>query len=750
MKKLVVAISLLALPAGAVDLNEARLASLATSAMAQIVQIPAVGGGVAVGDNNTWTGTNIFTTATTFGSAAAAANSFVSANNAWVFEGATADGFETTVTITDPDVDSTFTIGYSPDGNPWIGATAGDSATSAEVDNVLIGSAAGTAMTGTSTDNVAIGDNAGDSITSGDRNTIVGGDADGVAAGTDQTAIGNLAVVFANGGIAIGSGAENSDGVSIGTAAGDASAAADVDNVFIGTNAGTAANATSTDNTCVGDGACSATTTGDNNVFIGSASDTSTAADSGQVAVGYLSVSHSAESVAVGGGAEASGGGIAIGYQAGDGQDAGSIDNVLIGHSAGGGILGGADDGTDNVCVGDAGCVALTTGDQNTILGTQSAATLATGADNVVLGYSADVVDAAGANAVVVGSGAKAEDNSVSIGYQAGASLTTGGDQNTFVGYQAGTAQNNAVSDQNTCVGYQACSGAVSVDRMTAIGDQAGISLTTGDTGVYIGADSDNTGNGALSVAVGVLAIAHGGTNVVVGAQAEAGVGGVTVGYAAGDAQAAADADNVLVGYTAGTALNGTATDNTYVGDSSGDAATTGDRNVLYGANTDLGTATDSDVTVVGESMVGKASDSILVGFGGQEYMYVHGAGKVITDNTATSIVDISVADDTAGGATIEYTVTAVEADEYQSERGAVYMAWENDSGTESCAIGEIGTTVLAGGGTMGVTNACTVGLTDEVRWTFTADSSLGAPATTVTLYWSIRVDGPATTISPQ
>jgi hypothetical protein len=118
MKKAMLAVLMLgvALPAGAADLNDARLAAITTKALAQIVQIPPVGGGVAVGDNNTWTGTNIFTSPVTFGSAAAAANSFVTGSNTICFEGATADDFETCITVTDPDVDSTFTIGYSRPG----------------------------------------------------------------------------------------------------------------------------------------------------------------------------------------------------------------------------------------------------------------------------------------------------------------------------------------------------------------------------------------------------------------------------------------------------------------------------------------------------------------------------------------------------------------------------------------------------------------------------------------------------------
>ena len=241
--------------------------------------------------------------------------------------------------------------------------------------------------------------------------------------------------------------------------------------------------------------------------------------------------------------------------------------------------------------------------------------------------------------------------------------------------------------------------------------------------------------------------------------------GNPVIGVGAGAAQTSTSVDNVLAGNEAGLVIAGAGTDNVCLGDVSCATLTTGDNNVCLGAgncpalvtgnrNTSVGQgtgpATFSDTVTIGQEMTAKASYAMNIGTGAHDWIYSPGeTAKVLVDATATSILDISVADDTTGGAVIIYTVTAAEADEYQSETGAVYLSWENDSGTESCSIGEIGTTVLAGGGAMAVTNACTVGLTDEIRWTFTADSNMGAPATLLHLYYTVFLLGPNAAITP-
>ena len=693
------------------------------------------------------------------------AHSICKGDSTLVFEGASANDHETTLTVTDPFADTTFTIGPSPDGNPWIGATAGDSAAAADVDNVFLGQGAGTAANGTSTDNVCIGDFACDSLDTGDNNISIGSGSDAGTTGSYNTCVGAAScpnALATDGSVALGFGADviaassiaigrasfagGEGSISIGYQAGASQGPSEVDNVFVGYQAGTAATGTSTDHVFVGDGAGAAVTTGDNNVLIGSgagdlATDSeklvcigtdacnilTTGANNG-VFIGYNADATSTGddlSVAIGGETVASEGAVAVGGQAKSyGQ------SVVIGTSAG--LATGSGD-ADNVFVGyNAAVLANGTSINNTCVGDLACATLTTGDGVVNLGADSDVAVATDSNGIAIGLGAISGGDGISIGAAAGDAQGSGDVDNVFIGSSAGSAANGTSTD-NTCIGDNACD-----------------TLTTGDGNTIVGADADQVATQGNSTVVGFNAQARHASCVAVGGISGCNLDSVSVGYAAGSVSSSGDAYDVYVGKSSGTASTGGATNNTCVGYQSCNLTTTGDRVVAIGGDADVGTNTDSDVTIIGESMTGKGSDSILLGFGGQEYMYVHGAGKVVTDASATAMADFSVADDTAGGATIEYTVTVAHNDEYQAERGSVYIAWENDSGTESCSIGEIGTSVLAGGGTLAITNACTVGLTDEVRWTFTADSDLGAPATTVTVYWSVRIDGPATTVSPQ
>ena len=495
MKKLLVPLAVLALctaPAGALDFNEARFASLATSAMmAQLVQVPETGGGIAAGGDTDFTGDNVFQGLSTFGTAADALDAIWFVPDGTIcFEGATADAFELCITVTDPDVDSTFTIGYSPDGNPWLGAGAGDAAGASEIDNLCLG--------------------------------------------------------------------ENACGAISGTA---------------------------TDNTCLGDNACALVTTADFVVAVGS----------------------------------------------------GALDNMTTG--------GG--------------------------------------------GYSV----AAGTDAL----GASTAAGNIGVGYQAGLTVTSGS-TNTFLGHQADVT----VANLN-------------------------------DT-----------------VAVGASTKVHGAGGVAVGKFAEASAGGVSVGSNAGDAQGTADIDNTFGGQNSGTAASGTSTDNAAWGDESLAVLTSGDRVAAFGANTDVGTNTDSDVTVVGESMVGKNSDSMLFGFGGQEAIFVQGSGKSLTDNVATAVLDVSVAQSSFTGLTLMWTVVVSgDGPEYQALSGVTTLQAVNKAGTEVCTIGEaLNMAEAASAGTLTGDSSCVVGLTDEVRWALDADSSLTNPV--LTLYYTVHVTGPATTLTPQ
>lgn len=182
------------------------------------------------------------------------------------------------------------------------------------------------------------------------------------------------------------------------------------------------------------------------------------------------------------------------------------------------------------------------------------------------------------------------------VGDEAGTALTTG-DENVMIGYVAGDAINT--SSQNVAVGAFALtvdtkgSKSVAIGRGTlnaqnftsatdshnvAVGDKAGYAITTGTQNTIIGslagdAMTDADGN----VAVGYAALT---TNVL-------GSDSVAIGKNALNAQNPASATamlNVAVGKNAGEAIT-TGTQNVIVGGQAGDALLTGANVVAVGYN---------------------------------------------------------------------------------------------------------------------------------------------------------------------
>ena len=180
----------------------------------------------------------------------------VNIQNAFVFEGSTADAHETTLTVTDPTADRTITL---PDesGEVIIGKNGGTNFTG----SLLIGhSTSGTLNA--STYNTGVGIGTLDALTSGDRNTALGSNA-----GTALNTANNNTLI----GYEAGKGITNSNmNVAIG------------DNAFAGTNidSNSASNTVvgafamnvssgAKENTAIGRDAGREVTTGDGNIFIG-------------------------------------------------------------------------------------------------------------------------------------------------------------------------------------------------------------------------------------------------------------------------------------------------------------------------------------------------------------------------------------------------------------------------------------------------------------------------------------------------
>ena len=202
------------------------------------------------------------------------------------------------------------------------------------------------------------------------------------------------------------------------------------------------------------------------------------------------------------------------------------------------------------------------------------------------------------------------------VGDEAGTAITTG-DQNTFVGYASGDAE--TTGGENTAVGYGSLGSDTTGSRATAVGRNAlatqnltaelnsyntafgwsaGEAVTTGIRNTLIGGSAgDALTDADYNTALGYNAL---------GADTK-GSNSVAIGYQALMTQnftSATDAVNTAVGHNCGTSIT-TSKGNALLGANAGDAITTG----LY--NTCIGTIAGSDITTgEGNVMIGYSAGS--------------------------------------------------------------------------------------------------------------------------------------------
>lgn len=355
-----------------------------------------------------------------------------------VFEGSTADANETTVTVTNPTADQTFTI---PDQTgtamlwqqPWPDDPA-------------------------STGNIAIGDNTlSDLTSSGQRNVAIGSySLSNVTNGDFNTAVGALTLNY------LTTGGRN---VAVGTEAGSSSSATTVtDNTYVGHQAGQYS--TGSSNTSIGKGAGGNTSTSNFMVNLG-------------YQAGYESGSY----------------GVNIGYQAGynASMNSGAVGHVLVGYLAGDNIR----TGDYNVLLGYAADTVSTSSSTNVGIG--KFITVGN-SDNVNIGnqhYQSSSADrnvaiglySGGENSTTATTG----DDNIGIGYYAGRYVQA--NNNIYIGREAGgTGQKTGHS--NVGIGYRCLKSVSSGGSNVALGYSAGRETTTGGENTYLGTIAGSSGSG--------------------------------------------------------------------------------------------------------------------------------------------------------------------------------------------------------------------------------------------------------------
>lgn len=137
--------------------------------------------------------------------------------------------------------------------------------------------------------------------------------------------------------------------------------------------------------------------------------------------------------------------------------------------------------------------------------------------------------------------------------------------------------------------------------------------------------------------------------------------------------------------------------------------------------------------------------------------IYLRNSARALTAGVATSFLEIAVPAGTVTGGTIQYTILANDATDFQARSGVLVYAAANPSGTEVCTLGrpDGGSTVdnttdivAVSSGTLTNTFTCVTGLTSAVQIAANAASSL--TETTLNITYSVFKNGGTGGISPQ
>ena len=626
--------------------------------------------------------------------------------------------------------------------NTGLGSYAGQTLTIGN-SNSAVGYAA-LNLTTTGSYNVAFGESALSANTTASSNTAIGYQAlNANTTGTQNVAVGARALdanTTANSGTAVGNNALSAnttgpENVAVGESALELNTTGGT-NVAVGREA-LAANTTASNNTGLGYRALTANTTGVQNVAMGAYAGDALTTGGENVAIGAYALS--AE--------DANGKNVAVGTQALLSQNAGAdAYNTAVGYLAG---------------------KAVTTGVQNVLIGGLAGDALITGSNVVAVGYGALTYDTKGFGSVAIGNQALENQNFTSntdtyntaVGYFAGNDVTTGihntligglsgdalttGVENVAVGYSALSAattssQNvaigrcalntNVLGSKNTAVGYNslnAMNPASATDtNNTAVGHNAGASITTGIDNVAVGADAliaTTTGNyntavgyraadsvttGNYNVALGrraLDAVTTTSYNIAIGSSAlesNTGQSNTAVGHNALNANTSAN-DNTAFGYVSQISTT-TGAQNVSVGAYSLDSNTTGQRNVAMGWAAMDASTTGSYNTAVGYAALDActtASNNTAIGYqalsasttGYDNTAIGEQAGASVTTGWENVFVGTHAGDSTDDG---KYN-TAVGHEALSANCGDVnaafgYVALNQTTGSDNTGIGPV------------------------------------------------------------
>lgn len=347
--------------------------------------------------------------------------------------------------------------------------------------NALRNNSSGTA-------NTALGDSAGYAATSASYNVTIGKNAGRDNTGSNNVFVGSDAgsKSFVSGNVFVGdsSGARNTFGTA---------------NVFVGENAGRNST-TASNNSFYGSAAGQSNTTGGGNSFFGRNAGSSNTGGSSNIGIGFSALSNNTtgfQNIAIGLGALYDNTNksnlVAIGDSALARNGTGAttfqaVNNTAIGSRS---LLSNTT-ATDNTAIGYQAMEKNTTSSNNTYIGSLAGKNAVTGGATTLVGSNAGNNLKQTISTVVVGAYAFNSSDTSSYNVAVGSSAASSyikGEKNVFVGYN--TALGLKIGEQNTVMGYQASVGDTA-DLSVCIGSFAGC---RGDENIFIGHDAGKHNN---------------------------------------------------------------------------------------------------------------------------------------------------------------------------------------------------------------------------------------------------------------
>ena len=544
------------------------------------------------------------------------------AANAVIFEGATADAYETTLTITDPTADRTITL-PNASGTVSLSDTQLSTEQVQDIVGAMFSSNTETRISATYEDGDGTIDLVVDDMTANDntfRTITAGGNTLGASETLAFTAGSNVTITESGGAVTIASADTNTQ---LST-----EAVQDIVGAMFTSNTETRISATYED----GDGTIDLVVDD-----LGGASDINGLSDGKtstySLFLGVAPTNTQDYNVAVGIGAlDALNGtngtkNVAIGYNTLTANTEG-FKNVAIGYAAGSANT----DADQNTFVGSQAGTAVTTGGANTAIGCNAAYTLTTGTYNTFVG-------------ALAGDGFDTESENTAIGYGAFGGAVDGGDGNVAIGMYA--LDGPVADDHNIGIGVHALSNLAHADDVIGIGHQAGFSITTGNRQVLIGAQAGyDLTDGSENVMIGYQAGTDttGSNNTFIGTEAgydnHGGASNVFVGKQAGYGSSTSGSYNTGLGTSALNSLTSGGY-NISIGPFSGDAVTEGSRNIFIGNQGGNNVTTGNNNVVIGNADVSSATGhdqlSISSGDGSPVWMTGDSSGVVDFPNGLTN-----------------------------------------------------------------------------------------------------------------